>query len=334
MDENQGVAGFYSDNSLIISGAFRPIFNDIEVIAANDLVLEVGVGVTNNANFILGDVETPRTLSKINLEFISGSYYNGEAQMTKVNGYAAITNKQNFIFPIGDLDKLRPLELSSESINTTAKSAYFFENPNYPTSFLFAFNTDIKTDILSAISTFEFWALDSELHSKVKLSWDPDSNLDAFVDKIENLRIVGWHSQNAIWENLGGNSVVGDLESGEITSDTFIPDDYTAISFGSSLNVANLSLDNYLLTPNGDGTNDFLSFDAICFSPKNNSLNIYNRWGRSVYSVDGYQNNFVGISDNSFTVSPNTKLPDGVYFYILKLDDINLSHQGYFAIKN
>ena len=127
MDENQGVAGFYSDNSLIISGAFRPIFNDIEVIAANDLVLEVGVGVTNNANFILGDVETPRTLSKINLEFISGSYYNGEAQMTKVNGYAAITNKQNFIFPIGDLDKLRPLELSSESINTTAKSAYFFE---------------------------------------------------------------------------------------------------------------------------------------------------------------------------------------------------------------
>lgn len=333
-DDNLGIAGFYSTSNITVSGAFRPIFNDIEVVVENDLILQVGMGVTNNSNFVLGDVRTPRNLPDVNLDFISNAFYTGESNLTKVDGYAAATNKLNFSFPIGDFDKIRPLELNSEATNTTAKSAYFFEDPNFPSTFATSFDTAIRTDILITVSTYEFWDLDTNVPSRIRLSWDVDSNLNSFIDEIENLRIVGWHTQNAIWENLGGNSITGDFDTGDLTSDVFVPDDYSIITFGGSLSSENLSLDNLLLTPNGDGTNDFLHFDAISLSPENNSLKIFNRWGRLVYATNGYQNDFAGISDNNFTISPNSKLPDGVYFYILELEDINVLHQGYFAIRN
>lgn len=333
-DDNEGLAGFYNTQNLTISGAFRPIFEDIEILVADNLFLEVGIGITNNGNFILGDVITPRNQLDITLDFINTAFYTGETNSTKINGYSSITNKQNFNFPLGEFDKLRPLELFSENINALAKSAYFFEDPNFPSTFSSGFNTSTKTDILTSISSYEFWDLDAAIPSRIQIQWDTDSNLGEFVDEIENLRIVGWNTQNQIWENLGGNSITGDFDAGAISSDTFIPDDYTVISFGSSLSANNLSLDNYLLTPDGDGTNDFLHFEAISLSPTNNSLTVFNRWGRLVYSANGYQNNFEGISDNSFTIAPNTKLPDGVYFYILKLDDINLIHQGFLAISN
>jgi len=333
-DDNKGIAGFYSDNNIIISGAFRPIFNDMEVVVNDDLIIDVGVGITNNANFVLGDVKTPRNLVDVNLDFITNAFYTGDTNLTKVDGYAGASAKQNFVFPIGDADKLRPLELFSENVNTMAKSAYFFEDPNFPSTFITSFNTNNTNDILTAVSTFEFWDLDTDILSRIRLTWDSDSNLGAFVDAFENLRIVGWHTQNAIWENLGGNNIVGDYDAGEIVSDLFVPDDYSIITFGSSLSSDNLTLDNYHLSPDGDGTNDVLYFEALSLSPVNNSLHIYNRWGRLVYSAEGYQNNFEGISENSATIAPNTKLPDGVYFYILKLRDINLVHQGYLALTN
>ena len=333
-DDNLGLAGFYSEDQRTVSGAFRPVFFDIEVVAPNDLILEVGIGVTNNANFVLGDVKTPRTFMDINLDFGSDAFYASQTALTKVDGYAAITQKKDFVFPIGDDDRLRPLAFSSQIEHTMAKSAYFYEDPNAPTAFLSAFDTGSKTEILTAVSTHEFWDLDTDALSTIKLTWDADSNLSSFVDTIENLRIAGWHTTNKKWENLGGNAISGDVDSGVITSDTFVPDDYSAITFGSSFSKENISLDNYLLTPNGDGINDFLYFEALSLSPENNSLKLYNRWGRLVFEADGYQNNFNGRATNGLVIAVDNNLPDGVYFYILELEDINVLHQGYFAIRN
>ncbi len=331
-DDNKGLAGFYNNQNLTISGAFRPIFEDMEIVVSDNLFLQVGVGVTNNGNLVLGDIITPRNQLDVTLDFIATSFYIGETNSNKVDGYSSLANKQNFVFPVGQFSKLRPLEIFSEEMNPNSKSAYYFEDPNFPSTFTTSFNTDDRTDILTAVSTYEYWDLDSDVPSRVKLLWDSDSNVGNYVDEIDNLRIVGWHAQNAIWENLGGNGITGDFDSGELVSDLFVPNEYTIITFGNSLSRTNLSLDNMLLTPNSDGTNDFLHFDAISLSPKNNSLKIYNRWGRLVYSAEGYENNFAGISDNSLTIAPNSKLPEGVYFYILSLDDIDLTHQGYFAI--
>lgn len=60
-----------------------------------------------------------------------------------------------------------------------------------------------------------------------------------------------------------------------------------------------------LITPNGDGKNDYFILSGL---PENKyNLTVFNRWGSLIYSKDGYDNSW-----NAEHVS------DGLYFYILK----------------
>ncbi|WP_232732606.1 gliding motility-associated C-terminal domain-containing protein [Cellulophaga sp. RHA19] len=328
-DQNEGLAGFYGNDTRTISGAFKPIFNDMEIIVTNDLFLNVAVGITNNNNFILGDVVTPRTATDVNLDFTNYAFYNGDANLTKVDGYAAIANKNNFMFPIGDVNKIRSLYIDSETSNNTAKSAYFYEDPNSPSTFSKTFDTNNFADILTAISTYEFWHLEANTNSKITLTWDTDSNIEDFVDSIDDLRIVGWNKALNIWENLGNTEISGDFNSGSITSNTFVPNNYDIITFGSSLSIESTNFDNYFISPNNDGVNDYLYFEEVALSPKNNNLKIYSRWGRIVYDKNSYDNTFGGNANVSGIVKAANALPDGVYFYVLSLRDVNVVHQGY-----
>lgn len=62
-------------------------------------------------------------------------------------------------------------------------------------------------------------------------------------------------------------------------------------------------------TPNGDGFNDFFVVKGLAAFPES-SLNIFNRWGNEVFNTTDYNNNWSGED-----------VPDGVYFYILKLSN-------------
>jgi gliding motility-associated-like protein len=75
-----------------------------------------------------------------------------------------------------------------------------------------------------------------------------------------------------------------------------------------------------LVTPNGDGDNSVFVIRNIERYPEN-ELEVYNRWGVKVYSVDGYGQDdkfFRGISEGRVTVSQVSELPVGTYWYILK----------------
>ncbi len=74
-----------------------------------------------------------------------------------------------------------------------------------------------------------------------------------------------------------------------------------------------------VITPNGDGINDYLQIKGLQYYP-NSSINIYDRWGKEVYSSSNYANNWGG-GDQS----------DGVYFYVLTLNT-GKKYQGYFQI--
>jgi|GEM_PF-287381 len=74
-----------------------------------------------------------------------------------------------------------------------------------------------------------------------------------------------------------------------------------------------------VITPNGDGINDYLLIKGLQYYP-NSSINIYDRWGKEVYSSSNYTNNWGG-GDQS----------DGVYFYVLTLNT-GKKYQGYFQI--
>lgn len=74
-----------------------------------------------------------------------------------------------------------------------------------------------------------------------------------------------------------------------------------------------------LVTPNGDGKNDIFEIKGLEFYP-DNELEVYNRWGNLVYSVNGYKNDWDGRPNAPFSTGTG-RLPAGVYFYILKLND-------------
>ncbi len=331
-DDNRGLAGFYGAAPISISGAFAATFYDIEIANMDNVTLNTSLNITNNTNFILGHFRTPRTTSDIYLNFFEDANYNGSGDMAMVDGYATITNKQNFTFPIGDGAELRPLILNSTTVNAVAKCAYFFENINSPVSFSNAFNATNKTDDIGDISALEFWRLEGAEPSTIRISWNERSNIGSIVNEIANLGIVGWEKASNQWMVLSNGGALGDQTSGFVTSSSFIPDDYEIITFANVLTEATelINTDNFLVTPNGDGVNDALEIPEIALSP-NNTIHIFDRFGLKVFEMENYTNTeFTGFATtNNFVISKEKGLPSGVYFYVLSLDDIGLSFQGF-----
>lgn len=332
-NQNMGLVGFYSqDSELVLSGSSNPVFFDLEVAVEKGLYLENTMGILNNLNLISGNVHTPRVQSEVNISFLNESFYVGEDNLNHIEGYASIQGKDSFTFPIGNGDKLRPLTLTSNAINDYAKSAYYYENPNSPSVFGESFNTEnLQTEFLS-VSNFEFWHLEGEKASKVELTWNENSNIGILVDDISELKVVGWSVQNKIWEDLGNTDFSGNLSQGNITSDIFVPNGYKIITLGGNKgllqSLSSIDLDNYYMTPNGDGVNDRLVINGIENSP-DNSIQIFNRYGVLVYSKSNYNNEFEGISNRETAIARNSGLASGIYFYIISLNDLNEKHQGY-----
>ena len=72
--DNAGLAGFYGNQSIEVSGAFAPFFYDLEIVNPSGVLLNTSVNVVNNANFVLGDFITPRVFSDTSLNFQSSSF--------------------------------------------------------------------------------------------------------------------------------------------------------------------------------------------------------------------------------------------------------------------
>jgi gliding motility-associated-like protein len=329
-DENVGLVGFYGNNRIFVSGAFAPTFFDTEFAAANGVFLQTGINNSNNTNFVFGDILTPRNLSDSYYNFLQNAFYGGDSDISKVDGYAAISQQQNFTFPVGDSQQLRPLILISASANPLAKCAYYFEDPNSPTSLNTSFDTTRKARDIGFVSTTEFWRLEGSIPSTISISWNERSAMAALTDDIANILIVGWSKSSNQWMILGTTAAVGDLSQGFVSSESFVPDDYDAITFGTiDVPAEFLALDNFLVSANGDGINDSFSIPELEQSP-NNHLKIYNRFGQLVFDQVNYTNQFNGFSNvDNLVINREQGLPSGVYFYIVSMEDLGLDFQGF-----
>jgi gliding motility-associated-like protein len=70
-------------------------------------------------------------------------------------------------------------------------------------------------------------------------------------------------------------------------------------------------------SPNGDGINDlFVIKKPVALDLR---LEIYNRNGGLVYSKENYKNDWNGASN--LIANPKNGLPDGTYFYVVKMTD-------------
>jgi gliding motility-associated-like protein len=329
-DENVGLAGFYGNNQIYVSGAFTPTFFDTEFAAASGVFLETGINSSNNTNFVFGDILTPRNQSDAYYNFLQNGFYTGDSDISKVDGYAGVTNQQNFTFPVGGGQQLRPLILSSASVNPIAKCAYYFEDPNSPSSLNTSFDTSRKARDIGFVSATEFWRLEGSIPSTISINWNERSDMATLTDDIANILIVGWSKSANQWMILGTTAAVGDLSQGFVSSESFVPDDYDAITFGTiDVPAEFLSLDNFLVSTNGDGINDSFIIPELEQSP-NNHLQIYNRFGQMVFDQINYTNQFNGFSNiDNLVIDREQGLPSGVYFYIVSMEDLGLDFQGF-----
>lgn len=338
-DQNTGLVGFYGEDEAIkVSGAFSPIFYDTEIVVDKGLFLDTSIGVVNNGNLISGNIITPRNHTSVFSNFIEDAFYIGENDISMIDGYAAMTNKDTFTFPIGDDERLRPLRITSSTKNSFAKCAYFYENPNTATS-INGKNYPInkKASEYLSVSKKEFWHLESDVPSSITLTWDDWSNIGALAEYISDVKVIGWHKEQQEWVNLGNTKVQGGMAYGSVTSEVFVPNDYEIITLGGNDDkleeFRTIELDNYFMTPNGDGKNDILVLEGLEKSP-NNSIQIFNRYGVLVYSKLNYQNDFDGTSNVNSVIDRASGLESGIYFYIVTLDDLRQKHQGYLYISS
>ncbi|WP_198553793.1 Ig-like domain-containing protein [Tenacibaculum sp. Bg11-29] len=87
-------------------------------------------------------------------------------------------------------------------------------------------------------------------------------------------------------------------------------------------------------TPNGDNVNDELKIDCI-EKFENNTIEIFNRWGNTVFKISGYNNDdkvFKGISNGRANFNVDDELPVGTYFYILDLGNGTAIRKGWIYI--
>lgn len=75
-----------------------------------------------------------------------------------------------------------------------------------------------------------------------------------------------------------------------------------------------------VFTPNGDGINDYWYIENIKYYPEN-EVTVYNIYGNTVFSKKGYNNDWQGTYNDA-------PLPDGTYFYVVKINDSNSGLKG------
>ena len=330
-DRNSGLIGFYQDQeSLYISGAFSPTFYDLELAVEKNLYLDIPIHIDNSLGIIYGNIISSRANKNIYTNFTAKSDYVGIANQSKIDGQVGVEGQKVFSFPVGYDDLLRPLQIQFIDDVFHAKCAYFFENPDYPRSFTKSFSSNNRDSSLGGINTQEFWNLTTTGRIQITLNWNSGTIMDTSINDMESVMVAGWSKKNERWDNLGNAKYEGNTEQGWVTSNIFNANDYEFFTLGFLFDTKTGEPGNYALTPNGDGINDFFSLKIIEQSP-NNELKIFNRSGSMVYEKSNYKNEFRGTPNRNMNQN-NNQLPEGVYFYIIDLKDINQKYQGYFYL--
>ena len=72
-----------------------------------------------------------------------------------------------------------------------------------------------------------------------------------------------------------------------------------------------------VITPNGDSKNDVWVIEGLYAYP-NNTVQVFDKWGDAVFSTKNYSNDWEGNNPGG------GMLPDGTYFYLLKLNADNV----------
>ena len=328
-DQNLGLLGFYGEVPQRVQGSVAPVFFDVELATRFEVALEIPLWVSNNLNFIDGNFFTDRSLSDRYVGLLQNAFAVGASDFSKADGFVQVVQQNNVVFPVGDDTQLRPLTFQAGEAAPLLKCAYFRDDPT-ASAVYGPLNPALRPRDIETIGTTEFWRLEGAVPGTVTLSWNFQRGMAAIAETLEQVEIFGWNKAAGTWLPLGTNTRGGDLTDGFAISGTFVPDDYEVLTFaGGGVPDEVFDLPNYYLSPNGDGLNDFLVIEELADSP-NNELRIYDRNGLLVYEASNYSGEFNGFSNtDNFVLNRQAGLPQGIYFYLVRMLDLGAEYQGF-----
>ena len=199
------------------------------------------------------------------------------------------------------LNPSSPLQMDGTEITWVASSVSFSRYTGIKRSYMFS-----KPIAFSGIVGLYF--LPTELNgnnpSDLRIAWSP----------VNSLQSSNYLIAPSAQLNLLGNYVQSQLLTATLSA-------ITAVSPANSKQFLDAT---NIISPNGDGVNDFWIVQNIQLYP-NNEVKVFDRAGRVVYSKKGY--------DNSWDGTLNGKpLAEDTYYYILDLGNGNAKLKGFITI--
>ena len=245
-----------------------------------------------------------------------------QSDLSYVDGRVIKQGNTFFEYPIGNQNYYRPAFVSgTKKIKESVSAKYIYKDHNF-----FNEHTSIS-GIIDKLNTEEYWFVKDESTLSdsflLGLSWDSRTTPKELLRDPENeLHIVRWDENAKIWVDEGG---IADLSAKTITTPTKVSG-YGFFTLATVkkdwLNEGGVVIYN-LVTPNGDGKNDYFLIENINKYP-NNRVEIFNRWGIKVFETSSYDSNgdgsfnvFNGYSNGRVTVDKGKKLPSGTYYYVV-----------------
>jgi gliding motility-associated-like protein len=237
-------------------------------------------------------------------------------------GYVEKIGSEEFQYPKGDKGLYRYARITApEHVKDAYEGKYNLDDKNFFRA------RNAKSGVINLLDEREYWTIDkgtdnSEGNIMLTLSWDERTTPNELLtDPEKELHIVRWDAKQQLWVDEGG---VVDLEKKEITTPANVRGYgfFTLATVKTDLLLEGDIVIYNLVTPDGDGKNDYFIIDNINKFP-NNTVEIYNRWGVKVYDTKNYDsagNVFRGYSDGRVTVNKGEKLPTGTYFYIVNYE--------------
>lgn len=153
------------------------------------------------------------------------------------------------------------------------------------------------------------------------------------VSKGQTLELRASGASGYIWANATGiisgqNSATLTVRPAQTTTYTVTGTSAAGCTSTQSITITVIEdynlIANNVLTPNGDGKNDFFVIQNIDMYP-NNEVRIFDRAGRAIYSKKGYNNDWNGTING-------TPLHEETYYYIINLGEGVKPKRGFISI--
>ena len=318
MRNNSGQTNFIGTAIQEIKGSQATVFYDVvfnngtgvfafdlrsNVHVFNEVVFSQGIINANVGQFV----------------FEAGSSHNNASDLSHIDGKVQKIGSTGFVFPTGDKESYRNIEITDPANTTVFTGQYIQENSNtvHP--------HNLTVGIIDFIDTNEYWTLTRDQGDSdviVALQWDTNTSSPELLSGAKTgIHIVRWDTSKGFWIDEGGIvdeatrtvrtitnvSGFGVFALARVKEDLILPGGLVVYNF---------------VSPDSNGKNDFFRIDGIERIP-NNTMEIFNRLGVKVYEAKDYNattNVFKGFSDGRGTVDRGAQLPSGTYYYILRYE--------------